>query len=81
LKKSQICRISYDGEYLQIVKEDYRPAAQQSMESESHQQCLRIPLKVAQLLNLDMGRAYVGFVQESQNSRFFVDILSWKMVK
>ncbi len=50
------------------------------MESENHQQCLKIPLKVAQLLNLDMGRAYVGFVQESQNSRFFVDILSWKMV-
>ena len=49
------------------------------MESEHY--CLKIPLKIAQLINLDMGRAYVGFVQESQNSRFFVDVLSWRMVR
>ena len=61
--------------------DDYRSHAEapdKAMDSENY--CLKVPLKIAQLLNLDMGRAFVGFVQESQNSRFFVDVLSWKMV-
>lgn len=64
-----------------ILKDDYRPVmknSEQAMETENY--CLKVPLKISQLINLDMGRAYVGFVQESQNSRFFIDVLSWKMV-
>jgi hypothetical protein len=74
-------RIKYDGENLIIYKDDYRPTANKthsSIETEEH--TLRVPLKLAQLLNLDMGRAFVGFVQESTNGNFFIDVLSWKMV-
>jgi hypothetical protein len=67
---------------LTIFKDDYRSQNDKSkntaIETEDH--TLKVPLKLAQLLNLDMGRAYVGFVQESTNGNFFIDVLSWKMV-
>mmetsp|Transcript_4814 Transcript_4814/g.4008 ORF Transcript_4814/g.4008 Transcript_4814/m.4008 type:complete len:149 (-) Transcript_4814:181-627(-) len=59
-------KIRYDGENLYFSKDDYNMKKNMSkyggggMDLEDH--VLKVPLKISQLLSLDMGRAYVGFV-------------------
>lgn len=41
---------------------------------------LSIPIKFNKVLGLDMGRAYMGFLQSSLNSCYSVDILKWEVL-
>lgn len=42
---------------------------------------MKIPLKISKLLSLEMGKGYVGFLQDSKNGLYSIDFLNWKMVK
>lgn len=48
-------------------------------DSDSPDSRLSITLKMSNLLNLDMGRAYMGFLQHSSHSTYAVDMISWEM--
>ena len=73
-------RVHYDGEHLIIYKDDFNPPSMHQTDNITDLPFLKIPLKMSQIMNLDMGKAHVGFLQESVNGNFFIDILSWKIV-
>ena len=39
----------------------------------------KISLKISKLLNLEMGKCFVGFIQNSINSNYTIDIFDWRM--
>lgn len=39
----------------------------------------KCPVKFSKLINLDMGRCYIGFVQDSYNGNCAIDLINWKM--
>ena len=43
----------------------------------NEQNGISVNLKLNKLLGLDMGRAYMGFLQNSFNSCYSVDIVRW----
>ena len=76
-----LLRVVYDGNHLYVFKGEYSISGKlPELQPQEDRPCLKIPLKINQLLNLEMGRAYVGFVQDSYQGSFDIDILGWKMV-
>lgn len=41
---------------------------------------LRGELRLGKLLDLDMGKGYIGMLQEANNENFCLDLMNWKMV-
>jgi len=74
-----VFKIHYDGDHLIIYKDDFNTPSLAQADNITDLPFLKVPIKMSQIMHLDMGKAYTGFVQESQNGSFFVDILSWKM--
>lgn len=71
-------KVSYDRNFLSIfVKRQENVNSGQA--SNKNDPILRIPLKIEDKLHFDIGKAYVGFVQDSHISYFNVDINSWSM--
>jgi hypothetical protein len=63
-------KISYlNGEQLRVVVDDF----------EGSDNSINVPFRMSKHLNLDMGRAFMGFLQHSQNSTHAVDLISWEM--
>ena len=48
-----------------------------SEDTSEEQKGVSINIKLNKCLELDMGRAYMGFLQSSLNSFYSVDILKW----
>ncbi|KAL4484971.1 hypothetical protein ABPG74_020148 [Tetrahymena malaccensis] len=70
----QVIKINYDGENISLHLEDI-----DNMNRGLQSQLFTFPFKFNKFLNLDMGRAYVGFIQDSNNGNCAMDIMSWQM--
>jgi len=40
----------------------------------------KIPINFKKLLNLDLGRCFIGFLQNSINGNCAIDLMDWKML-
>lgn len=69
-------RIHYNNENLEIFLSDSGSEIE-PLEGKHH---IKLSIKLAKLLNLEMGKGYVGFIQDSRNGTFGIDFLNWKMV-
>ena len=78
-------KIHYDNENLEVIFSDSNlqigsnPIEIEQNENKSSSFSLKIPLKISKLLNLEMGKGYVGFLQDSKNGTYGVDFINWKM--
>lgn len=41
---------------------------------------LRGEMRLGKILDLDMGKGYIGMLQEANNENFCIDLMNWKMV-
>lgn len=79
--------IQYNNENLEIFLGDQAinnksegMEIEQFNENQENSNHIKVALKLSKCLALEMGKGYVGFVQESRNSLYGIDFLSWKMV-
>lgn len=74
-------RVSYDRNHLSVYveKEDANRTGCETNIVNDCQPVLKFPLKIEDLLQFDIGKAYIGFVQDSHVSYFNVDINQWSM--
>lgn len=73
--------IQYNNENLEILLGDQAGMELEQMaENQENSNQIKVALKLSKCLALEMGKGYVGFVQESKNSLYGIDFLSWKMV-
>ena len=81
-------KINYDNENLEVIFSDSglqnNNNGPNTIEIENEQKSnnftIKIPVKISKLLNLEMGKGYVGFLQDSKYGTYGVDFLNWKMV-
>lgn len=41
---------------------------------------IRIPIPISDKLNLDMGRGYIGFLNDHENGVYMIDLLELQMI-
>lgn len=62
-------KISYSNDMLKV-----------SLEENDDKNGISVNMKLSKVLGLDMGRAYMGFLQNSINSCYSVDIVRWEVL-
>ncbi|KRX02900.1 hypothetical protein PPERSA_04103 [Pseudocohnilembus persalinus] len=81
----QVVKIEYKDDILSVFLDDYDQFKQDNqkkmdLENVSKAPVLKIKLKIQDYLKLDIGKCYVGFLNNSINGNCAFDLMGWNML-